>query len=322
MNYISDQRHLRFRNEQLCREIAERKRAEAELEKSISLLHATLESTPSGVIAFNCQGDTSSDQGSILSFNQKFLKMWGVPDAIIKSQHPKQLLAFCSNQLKDPETLTRPVQELHNQPDVEINGYSELRNGRIFEQHSKPLWLGEQIIGRVWSFLDITEYKRPEEELLEVIAARRQKHDALRQCHVNEFQQVPEPPDTDTATSSAARKSIFPPVSQLSEVFDFIEANYHQPITLSGVAQAVGYSPAYLTDLVRRQTGHPVNRWIVERRMAAACSFLLETDQSVEQIAVAVGYQNAGHFFRQFRQYHRTTPCAWRKAHQTQLSTK
>ena len=316
MNCMSAQHNLRFTNEQLSCEIADRKRIEAELNKSLSLLHTYFESAPSGVIAFNCQGD-------VLRFNKNFMAMWQVPEELVMSRNPNQLLAFCSNQLKDPKTLTGRVQELPNQPDVEIYDVVELKDGRIFEQHSQPLRFGKQIMGRVWSFPDITEHKRTQEELLGVLATQLQKHDALWQGYAPELHQVKEPPSiTNTEAFWATSKSIFPQVPHLSEVFNFIEANYHQSITLSGVAQAVGYSPAYLTDLVRRQTGQTVNRWIVERRMAAACSLLLETDRSVEQIAIAVGYQNTGHFFRQFRQYHRTTPCVWRKTHQDQFNTQ
>lgn len=105
---------------------------------------------------------------------------------------------------------------------------------------------------------------------------------------------------------------IFPDDSLLNKVFRFIEANYNQPISLSDVAIAVGYCAAYLTDLVRRNTGHTVNDWIAERRMVAARALLLGTNQSVNQIAEAIGYQYVSHFFRQFRQYHGTTPQIWR----------
>ncbi|MBH8553842.1 response regulator [Nostocaceae cyanobacterium CENA357] len=155
------------------------------------------------------------------------------------------------------------------------------------------------------------------EELLEAIATRLEKQATMRQCYVAQSPPVPEPQSTDTGTSTDTQ-SLLPTCPQLKEVFDFIEANYSQSITLCDVAQAVGYSPAYLTDLVRRQTGKPVNHWIVERRMAAVRTLLLETDQSVNQIAEAVGYQNEGHFYRQFRQYHRTTPQVWRKAQRIQ----
>ena len=128
-----------------------------------------------------------------------------------------------------------------------------------------------------------------------------------------QFQQTPESAIANTAKPSDSLKAIFPSDSLLSQVFKFIEVNYNQSIALRDVAQAVGYSAAYLTDLVRRQTGQTVNDWIVEHRMVAARALLLETDQSVSQIAEAVGYQNEGHFFRQFRQYHNTTPHAWRK---------
>ena len=157
------------------------------------------------------------------------------------------------------------------------------------------------------------------EELLGAIAARLEKQAVIRQCYAAQSQRVEEPPTADTAKPTAPQ-SIFPDCPQLSKVFDFIEANYHQPIGLSEVASAVGYSPAYLTDWVRRLTGKTVNRWIVERRMAEVCFLLRETDQSVDAIALAVGYQNAGHFFRQFRQYHGTTPQAWRNAQRTQIN--
>ncbi len=155
------------------------------------------------------------------------------------------------------------------------------------------------------------------EELLGAIAARLEKQAVLRQWYTVESQQVAEPPDADTVKHTTGPQSIFPSNPKLTEVFQFIEANYHQPITLCNVAQAVGYSSAYLTSLVGRQTGQTVNRWIVERRMVEACSLLRETSQSVDRIAEAVGYLSAGHFFRQFRQYHGTTPQAWRKQERT-----
>ncbi|WP_375474921.1 response regulator [uncultured Nostoc sp.] len=111
-------------------------------------------------------------------------------------------------------------------------------------------------------------------------------------------------------------KSIFPCIPQLKEIFDFIEAHYDQGITLCDVALAVGYSPAYLTNRVAKQTGETVNCWIVKRRMAGARFLLQNNDQTVEKIAKALGYQDVSHFSRQFRQHHGLPPQAWRKQHQ------
>jgi YesN/AraC family two-component response regulator len=154
------------------------------------------------------------------------------------------------------------------------------------------------------------------DELLAAIAARLEKQAALKQWYAA-LHQISAPEAAEEAKPTTS-ESIFPCCPHLNEVFQFIEENYHQPISLCDVAQAVGYAPGYLTDLMRRLTGHTVNRWIVERRMAAACSLLLETNQSIEQIAEKVGYQNTGHFFRQFRQYQGTTPQVWRNAHRIQ----
>ncbi|MHC5761054.1 helix-turn-helix domain-containing protein [Nostoc sp.] len=112
-------------------------------------------------------------------------------------------------------------------------------------------------------------------------------------------------------------KLVFQSDPQMSQVFSFIEANFHQPITLLHVAQAIGYSRAYLTSLVRCRTGKTVQNWIIWRRMKAACFLLLETSEGVEEIAAKVGYQCAVNFFRQFRQHYGTTPHAWRIKNRT-----
>ncbi|MBW4605679.1 MAG: helix-turn-helix domain-containing protein [Hassallia sp. WJT32-NPBG1] len=119
---------------------------------------------------------------------------------------------------------------------------------------------------------------------------------------------------------SNTQKSIFPSIPRLSEVFEFIEFNYHQSISLKEVAQAVGYSSAYLTDLVRRLTGKTVNNWIIERRIVEASTLLLETNDSVDEIALKVGYQNINHFYCQFRDYYKNTPRAWREVQRCKVA--
>lgn len=151
------------------------------------------------------------------------------------------------------------------------------------------------------------------EELLGAIATRLEKQATIREWYAAQSPQVTPPPPADTAPSANIQPTS-PASPQLKEVFDFIEANYHQSINLSDVAQVVGYAPAYLTDLMRRQTGKTVHQWIVQYRMTKACSLLLETKHSVEQIAEAVGYQYVGCFFRQFRISFGTTPQVWRNA--------
>ena len=114
------------------------------------------------------------------------------------------------------------------------------------------------------------------------------------------------------AHQKESAKTIFPDCPRLSAVFEFIEAHYQKPINLTDVAQAVGYSPAYLTNLSQSHTGRTVKAWIIERRMAQARQLLATTAQSIKQVAESIGYADAGYFTRQFRKLHGVTPQVWR----------
>ncbi|MEB3357150.1 MAG: DNA-binding response regulator [Synechococcales bacterium] len=152
------------------------------------------------------------------------------------------------------------------------------------------------------------------EELMGTITAQLERQSLLHQRYTGEGRS-PMPPLLPASLSSSPSQPIESYGPPLSEVFRFITTNYHRPIALSDVAQAVGYSPAYLTHLMGQQTGQTIRQWIIRHRMAAACSLLLETDQTVEQIASQVGYHHAVHFFRQFRRLYGKTPQAWRNEH-------
>ncbi|MBE8968239.1 response regulator transcription factor [Nostocales cyanobacterium LEGE 12452] len=168
------------------------------------------------------------------------------------------------------------------------------------------------------------------EELLRAIATRLEKQANLQYwCSIKSEKAPKSSAFTDDTPAIAAgvavacdkevnisSKSIFPCIPQLKEVFDFIEAHYHEGITLCDVAVAVGYSSAYLTNRVKETSGETVNCWIVKRRMAEACFLLQNNNETVEKIAKALGYQDVSHFSRQFRQHHGLPPQAWRKEHQ------
>ncbi|MBH8565199.1 response regulator [Nostoc sp. CENA67] len=154
------------------------------------------------------------------------------------------------------------------------------------------------------------------DELVRAINTRLQKQATLKHWCANKFQQTSESLPTAEALLTDPTESFFPCVPQLQKVFDFIEANYHQAITLCDVAVAVGYSPAYLTNRVAKQTGETVNSWIIKRRMAQARFLLQNKHHTVEQIAQALGYQDVSHFSRQFRQHHGLPPDTWRKENQ------
>ena len=139
-------------------DISDRKLAELELETSLSLLQATIESTADGILAVD-------SKGKIVSFNRKFAEMWQVPDFLLESGNNNQILGFGINQLKYPEIFLNRAKDLSDRPQAESYDIIEFKDGRIFERYSLPQRTGGKITGRVFSFRDVTERLQSEEKL-------------------------------------------------------------------------------------------------------------------------------------------------------------
>jgi YesN/AraC family two-component response regulator len=152
-------------------------------------------------------------------------------------------------------------------------------------------------------------------ELLRSINVQLEKRATLQKWYTSNSRSTRSEVAIAESANTTTLHSIFPASTQMAAVFHFIEENYWQPITLCDIAQSVGYSPAYLTNLVRQQTGKSVHRWLVERRMAQAICLLLKTEQTIGQIAESIGYQDVCHFSRYFRQFYGASPQAWRNEH-------
>jgi PAS domain S-box-containing protein len=147
-----------------CQDVTEHKRAEAALqgpvwgEESVSLLRATLEATADGILVVD-------GKGSLVTYNRKFVELWGIPHSVLGSADDKQVLNFVRDQLQDPETFDRKVRELQDQADGDSLDVLELNDGRTLERYSRSQQIGGQKVGRVWSFRDVTEGKRAQEAL-------------------------------------------------------------------------------------------------------------------------------------------------------------
>ncbi|HEV7978836.1 AraC family transcriptional regulator [Amycolatopsis sp.] len=100
----------------------------------------------------------------------------------------------------------------------------------------------------------------------------------------------------------------------LAEVFEVIEQQYPQPLSLRDVAAAVNISPGHLTSRVRQRTGRTVQEWIIERRMVQARRLLAATELPISAVGREVGFPDASYFARTFGKVHGMSPAQWRRA--------
>ncbi len=145
-------------NEELRKEISERKAAENSITQLVSLQNATLEATVDGILVVGIDGKVSS-------YNQKFLKLWNIPDDLAMNKDDRKLLGYVLNQLEKPKEFLKRVQDLYNNKSETSFDTIKFKDGRVFERYSHPQSIAGKIVGRVWSFRDVTKNRKDEEEL-------------------------------------------------------------------------------------------------------------------------------------------------------------
>ena len=142
----------------IAQDLTAHKQAEKAQAHAHSLIRAAFESTADGILVV-------TSEGKIDTYNQNFSKMWRLPNEVLESRDDARAIAGVLEQLTDPGQFLNKVKELYSNPEAESLDTLIFKDGRVVERYSRPQRMQDQIVGRVWSFRDITQRHQTEVQL-------------------------------------------------------------------------------------------------------------------------------------------------------------
>lgn len=102
-------------------------------------------------------------------------------------------------------------------------------------------------------------------------------------------------------------------LEKLSKITDYVNENYTEDLTLEGVARVFGYSPTYLSKMFHKYAGVNYKSYVLDLRTEAGYRLLMNTCQSVLEIAIECGFPDSRSFANAFRKRYGMAPTEYRK---------
>jgi YesN/AraC family two-component response regulator len=101
--------------------------------------------------------------------------------------------------------------------------------------------------------------------------------------------------------------------AEITRALSYIDAHYGEEVSLNTVADEVSLSSYYFSRLFKKEVGVNFSQYILHKRLEMAKRMLEETDDSITDISVSVGFQEHNYFGRIFKQFTGSTPSDYRK---------
>jgi len=100
-----------------------------------------------------------------------------------------------------------------------------------------------------------------------------------------------------------------------AQVAAIIHEHYAESITLESLSESLNYSVPHLSSNFKIRTGLSPIDYLIKVRIDKAAALLLETDATLKEIAVGVGYQDPSYLSRMFKKHKGIPPIRYREVH-------
>ncbi len=115
----------------------------------------------------------------------------------------------------------------------------------------------------------------------------------------------------DIPAFAGANKAVLPPA--LMELLIYLNNHAEAPVSVSEMARQMSMDESYFSRYFTRHMGLSPSRYLTRLRMEAARTLLFQTELSVEEIALRLGYANGFVLSKKFREYFGKSPTKYRK---------
>lgn len=122
---------------------------------------------------------------------------------------------------------------------------------------------------------------------------------------------------SESSGLSAEQRIVRQTAEKVKSVMAYVEQHYTEQLTLEQLAQLHGMSPTYLCSTFKRFTGLSPIDFVIRKRISAAKQALVNTEQSVLEIAQQCGFQSISNFNHLFKTLVGCAPRQYRSGHRT-----
>jgi PAS domain S-box-containing protein len=139
---------------------------------ALAIARATIESTTDGILVTDAEG-------RITDFNLRYAEMFGLAPASIRDGDHRDVLRSLRDQVSDPAAHQAGVERIYREAPDETRDMIDLAGGRLIERFTRQLVVDGHVLGRVWSFRDVTEHRQAERDHAHLAAIVTSSHDAI-----------------------------------------------------------------------------------------------------------------------------------------------